>query len=156
MQSIIQTCIALEGGSVSIAARPADDKAIKDAINELCLDIDRLALCIEKLETLLEEIGGSDSEKEAMYSRLAFLFGQLAKQGVLGYHHGFNNTANDLFYKLSAKCFAKLSRSPTLPERDQKNLEKILADLAAGVCIEATTNNFLIEYPDVDKIWHPR
>ena len=140
MQSIIQTCIAQEGGSVSLAASTAKDTALKDAMNELCLsDSEKMDPFIAKRETLLAGIGGSASEKEATYSRLAFLFGQLAKHGVLGYDHGSNNTANDLFYTLSATCFQKLSISPTLPESD---LQTLLTYLKAGIGIEIITNSF--------------
>ena len=133
MKSIIQTCIAQGGDSVSLAAIPKEDQALKDAMNQLC-PIETMDPFIEKLETFLAGIGGSSLEKEATYSRLGFLFGQLAKKGVLGYHHGSKNTANDLFYTLSARCFRKLSSSPTLPERD---LQTLLKDLDEGLCIES-------------------
>lgn len=154
MQSIIQTCIAQEGASVSIAASTADDQALKDAMNQLCTretmdPVATMAPFIAKLETLLAEIGGSSTEKEATYSRLGFLFGQLAKKGVLGYHHGSNNTANDLFYTLSATCFRKLS-SHTLPESER---QKLLANLDAGSCIEGITNTFLGKHRAVAEIW---
>ena len=155
MQSIIQTCIALEGDSVSLAASTVEDQALKDAMNQLCtIEIEamdpfaKFAPFIEKLETFLAGIGGSPLEKEATYSRLGFLFGQLAKKGVLGYHHGSDNTANKLFYKLSETCFRKLS-SLTLPERD---LERFLNKLN-GECIEEITNSFSIKHPAVAEIW---
>ena len=157
MQSIIQTCIAQAGDSVSIAASTADDQALKDAMNQLCTretmdPVATMAPFIAKLETLLAGIDGSPTEKEATYSRLAFLFGQLAKKGVLGYHHGSNNTANDLFYTLSATCFRKLS-SHTLPETD---LQTLLRDIDKGTCIEVITKTFLRKCPAVAEIWSKR
>jgi hypothetical protein len=148
MQSIIQTCIALEGASVSIAASTADDQALKDAMNQLCTretmdPVATMALFIAKLETLLA------TKDQPACARLAFLFGQLAKKGVLGYHHEPNNTANDLFYKLSEKCFQKLS-SQTLPESERQTL---LANLDAGSCIEQITNSFSIQHDAVAEIW---
>ena len=144
MQSIIQTCIAQEGNSVSIAASTADDQALKDAMNQLCTsDIETMAPFIEKLTQFLA------IKEQPTCARLAFLFGQLAKKGVLGYHHGSNNTANDLFYKLSEKCFQKLS-SQTLPESDR---QKLLRDLGVGSCIEVITNSFLTKHRAVAGIW---
>jgi hypothetical protein len=144
MQSIIQTCIAQKGASVSIAASPAEDQSLKDDMNKLCTsDIETMAPFIEKLTQFLA------IKEQPTCARLAFLFGQLAKQGVLGYHHGSNNTANDLFYKLSEKCFQKLS-SHTLPEIYLKTL---LKDIDKGTCIEVITNTFLRKHGAVAEIW---
>lgn len=149
MQSIIQTCIAKKGDIVSIAPTPAEDQVLKDGMNQLC-PRESMDPFIAKLETFLAGISGSPAEKEATYSRLGFLFGQLAKKGVLGYHHANNNTANNLFYTLSATCFQKLSSGPTLSNTARQAL---LRSLDEGQCIEQITHNFFIDHPDVAEIW---
>ena len=148
MQSIIQACISRGGDSVSIATDIAQDQALKDAINQLCTR-EQMDPLITKVNTFLKSIEGSSDEKTASYARLGFLFGQLAKQGVLGYHHGNNNTANNLFYTLSATCFEKWGNSPIT----DSTREKLLRDLDEGQCIEQVTNSFFIDHPEVAEIW---
>ena len=96
MRSIIQTCIAQMGDEVRLSSDVAEDKKIKDAINSLHESQDLMESLIldpsykTKLETFLH--GKGDLQK----LKLAFLFGQLAKRGVLGYEHGTSNRANTL------------------------------------------------------------
>ena len=132
MKGIIQQAILNEGRDVSIASTPAEDGAIKDAINALCLEVKEAHDFEVSVMTYFNSLN-NDQDK----ARLAYLLGQIAKEGVLGYHHEERNQANDLFYSLSKKCFNELksSRAMVFPDNFHTNL-------AAGVCIAQETSRF--------------
>jgi hypothetical protein len=140
--------IGREGDSVSLAMDTVQDRMLKDAVNQLCTR-EQMDPFITKVKTFLDAVVGSREEKQATYARLGFLFGQLAKQGVLGYHHGNDNTANNLLDTLSATCFEKWSSRAT--EDPSRTL--LLKNLDAGQCIEQLTHDFLITHPAVGDIW---
>lgn len=144
MESIIKMCIVQQGGAVMLSSDPFQDKSIKDAINALC-PIEGKDPFILKVSEFLA------SKSEATCARLAFLFGQLAKRGVLGYEFRGQNQANELFYVLSSECFKRLT-SQTLEE---DALQKVLEKLEQGVCIELITHGFLSRYRACGQIWQP-
>ena len=143
MKGIIQQAILNEGRDVSIASTPAEDGAIKDAINALCLEVKEAHDFEVSVMTYFNSLN-NDQDK----ARLAYLLGQIAKAGVLGYHHEERNQANALFYSLSKKCFDELksSRAMVFPDNFHTNL-------AACVCIEAVTSNFRTLHPWVHDIF---
>lgn len=125
------------GDEVRLSSDVAEDKKIKDAINSLYESQDLMESLIldpsykTKLETFLH--GKGDLQK----LKLAFLFGQLAKRGVLGYEHGTSNRANTLFYQLSYACYQSVSvKSGGLEE-----FEDLYRD---GECIEAISNGIMV------------
>ena len=132
MKGIIQQAILNEGRDVSIASTPAEDGAIKDAINALCLEVRETHDFEVSVMTYFNSLNNDQNK-----ARLAYLLGQIAKAGVLGYHHGERNQANDLFYSLSKKCFDELksSRAMVFPPNFHTNL-------AAGGCIALETSRF--------------
>ena len=132
MKGIIQQAISNKGRDVSIASTRAEDGKIKDAINALCADVATIHNFEDSVMTHFKSLG-NDPDK----ARLAYLLGQIAKAGVLGYHHGDKNQANDLFYSLSKKCFDELAYS-----REMVFPAGFHANLAGGNCISAVTSSF--------------
>lgn len=97
--------------------------------------------------------------------KLAFLLGQIAKRGSLGYHLDINNDAtnkaNDILYSLCKSCIAKI-KAETINNDDiekpfKDKIDKILKNLKQGICIEAETNKLIIEECfkkyKIDSVW---
>jgi hypothetical protein len=90
---------------------------------------------------------------------LGVLLGVLAKKGVLGYHHGSINQANDLFYRLSRDCFNRLRdyddimfpAYPAIPPSTEP--VDFHAQLATGECIEILSNDLIIANPLINAIF---
>ena len=141
MKGIIQEAILNKGGEVSIASTREEDGAIKDAINTLCA-----ATTHDFEASVMTHFNSLSTDRDK--ARLAYLLGQIAKAGVLGYHHGKKNQANDLFYSLSKKCFDELAYS-----REMVFPAGFHANLAKGVCIAAVTSNFRTLHPWVHDIF---
>ena len=130
MKGIIQEAISNKGGEVSIASTREEDGAIKDAINTLCA-----ATTHDFEASVMTHFNSLSTDRDK--ARLAYLLGQIAKAGVLGYHYKEKNQANDLFYSLSKKCFDKLAYS-----REMVFPADFHANLAGGYCISAVTGSF--------------
>ena len=146
MRSIIKRCIAYKGNSVNIASNKPDDQHIKDEINRMCLPF----IWDNKFSPIVTDFIHNQLNNDPIkIAKLGFLLGQLAKQGVLGYHHGDvdrQNQANNLLYCLSKTCFDELKiipnhhRKVTFPDNFFDHLER-------GICIEGLTDALMFNNP---------
>ncbi len=139
MRGIMQASIVAQGDYITIAHTPEEDSAIKDQMNALCDTEDIRTSSTTAVDTFLASLTPED--KRTVLPRLAVLLGTMAKQGVLGYHHGDddNNQANTLLYLLASHCFHQLRDNPGIvfPENFHQ-------DLNQGICIESLTNSLVI------------
>jgi len=144
MLSVIQSCV-LTMDTVRIASNPAEDGRLKDEMNTLCGTVKDNTNFSESMKIFLE---GKDKKTVAT---TAYLLGKLASKGVLGYHHGGNNTANVLFYELSSQAFEHLNKMAVGPAITFPGA--FFKDLKQGACIEQLSGNFLISNPWVQDVF---
>ena len=150
MKSIIERCIASQGGMVKIASSNSKDQEIKDAINRMCSS----ATEIEDFSAIVINFIEKDLKKDPIkIAKLGFLLGQLAKQGVLGYaYDSVNNQANNLLYCLSKTCFDELNK---ISNHNVMVPDNFITELDNGVCIEQLTHNLMNHntHLDIESVW---
>ena len=154
--SIISSIIMGQGGTFNLSRDPSYDIQIKDAINNAfdALNPSKMESYSTQLQRFWETLTTTADKL-----KLAFLLGQIAKKGALGYHHhrenDENNQANMAFYALAARCIDWLLResSPEITLELRTKLNNISSNLTQGMCIEVASNDLRLAYPEVNLVW---
>lgn len=154
LRDVVYASIRVAGEAVPLSSSPLEDAQFKSEIDQAC---QRVAAYSDFSRALTEFL---DDQPKPHVAMTAYLLGVMAKKGVLGYHvqspgERELNQANSLFYRLSAEAFSCLGRLSGEPNiQFPSNYTDFMDDLDDGVCIEALTNDFLIENPWVQAVFN--
>lgn len=140
--STIQRIILNQGERLQISNNAEDDKKIKEDINIAFNN----SINEEAFQSLNEFYDTLTKEQKL---KLIFLLGHIAKDGALGYHHGNENQANQLYYDFCKRCAEKLQHEDSaIP-----GINNLITALQGGQCIGAAMHNFAWVNPSVFSIW---
>ncbi len=148
MQAVIRSAILSQGRDQLF---PVDKK---DALNALAIKLYGDEYLSEAsfnsiAEDLLRPVWTSLSVEDKV--RLAYLLGQMAKAGVLGYHSGENNQANDFLYMLSLYVLKQVHVMPQ--SRSISGLSVAIDKLKHGDCIQVVTSELLMKNTFLDDVF---